>query len=57
MSNMTDRIAIRLDPDLRRRLEARAAVEDRKPAALARLLIRQGLQATDSAPQEAVGAR
>jgi predicted transcriptional regulator len=53
MSALTARIMVRLEPDVRRQLEARAKAEDRKPSALARHLIRQGLQAAGKGAQGA----
>jgi hypothetical protein len=45
MASLTKAMSVRLSTEERRMLAARAAAEDRKPSALARLLIRQGLQA------------
>jgi hypothetical protein len=40
--NLTDRLGVRLDPDVRRRLEAQALAEERKPGGLVRRLISEG---------------
>ncbi|HEX5527228.1 MAG TPA: hypothetical protein VFX44_08555 [Solirubrobacterales bacterium] len=51
---LTERFSVRLEPDVRRRLEAQAEAEDRKPGNLARRLIAEGLHRRE---QEVAGAR
>lgn len=42
--HLTENVRVRIDQELRRELERQAATLERKPAELARMLIREGLE-------------
>jgi len=48
VSEYPDYMALRLDPGMRKRIEELAKAEERPPSAMARIILREGLDARDA---------